>query len=211
MPASDVEAEFQPGSRGRVLRNRLGIRGKREMDQAEYGALLRVQERYLHSITPTTRFTAALLCRMHRDWLSEIYEWAGAYRSLELSKGGFQWPPAGMVAANMERFESGLLREHTPCRPAALPEVARRIAEIHAELLLIHPFREGNGRLARWLADLMALQAGYGAPLYAFRGRGSRQNRGRYLEAVKQGYVQDYAALSSFFREAVERRGAVSD
>jgi hypothetical protein len=29
---------------------------------------------------------------------------------------------------------------------------------VHAELLLIHPFREGNGRLARWLADLMALQ-----------------------------------------------------
>jgi cell filamentation protein len=106
----------------------------------------------------------------------------------------------------MERFEAGLLREHTPCRPAELPEVARRLAEVHAELLFIHPFREGNGRLARWLADLMALQAGYAAPRYGFRGRGSRGDRARYLEAVKQGYVQGYAALSDFFREAVERR-----
>jgi cell filamentation protein len=111
-----------------------------------------------------------------------------------------------MVPSNMERFEAGLLREHTPCCPAELLMVAGRIAEVHAELLLIHPFREGNGRLARWLADLMALQAGYGAPLYGFRGRGGRGNQARYLEAVKRGYLQDYAALSAFFREAVERR-----
>jgi len=28
------------------------------------------------------------------------------------------------------------------------------------ELILIHPFREGNGRIARFLSVLMALQAG---------------------------------------------------
>lgn len=206
LPASGAEAEFQPGSGGRVLRNLLGIRRKREIDHAEYEALLRVQESYLHRITAETRFTAGLLCEMHRDWLGGIYEWAGAYRTVELSKGGFRWPPAQMVGHNMEQFEAGLLCEHTPCRPAALSEVARRMAEVHAELLFIHPFREGNGRLARWLADLMALQAGNAAPLYRFRGRGSRSNRARYLEAVKRGYVQDYAALSAFFREAVERR-----
>ena len=110
---------------------------------------------------------------------------------VELSKGGFCWPPAHLVASNMERFEAGLLREHTPCRPAELLQVAQRMAEVHAELLLIHPFREGNGRLARWLADLMALQAGYVAPLYRFRGRGSKDNRARYLEAVKRGYLQE--------------------
>ena len=71
---SGAEAEFQPGSRGRVLRNRLRIYRKREMDQVEYEALLRTQEAYLHRIEPETRFTAALLCRMHHDWLGEIYE-----------------------------------------------------------------------------------------------------------------------------------------
>ena len=30
-----VEAQFEPGSRGRVLRNLLGIRGKRQMDARE--------------------------------------------------------------------------------------------------------------------------------------------------------------------------------
>ena len=43
-PPTGAEAETEPGSRGRVLRNRLGIRRKREMDQAEYEALVRTRE-----------------------------------------------------------------------------------------------------------------------------------------------------------------------
>jgi cell filamentation protein, protein adenylyltransferase len=205
-PPAGPEAEAEPGSRGRVLRNRLGIRRKRDIDAAEYEALLRAQEAYLQRISAETRFTAALLREMHRDWLGEIYEWAGAYRTVELSKGGFRWPPAHLVADNMARFEAGLLHEHTPCRPAPLSEVARCIAEVHAELLLIHPFREGNGRLARWLAALMAMQAGYAPPRFEFRGSGGRRNQSLYLEAVKRGYLQDYKDLAGFFREAIERR-----
>jgi cell filamentation protein len=189
-----------------VLRNRLGIRRKREMDQFEYEALLRAQEAYLERISPETRFTAALLCEMHRDWLGEIYEWAGRYRTVELSKGGFTWPPAHLVAHNMAQFEAGLLREHTPCRPGSLSQVARQLAEVHTDLLLIHPFREGNGRLARWLAALMALQAGYASPRLQFRGPGTGRNQARYLEAVKRGYLQDYEASEAFFREGLERR-----
>lgn len=30
---------------------------------------------------------------------------------------------------------------------------------VHVEFIIIHPFREGNGRVARLLANLMALQA----------------------------------------------------
>jgi cell filamentation protein len=168
--------------------------------------LLRAQERYLQRIETGTRFTAALLREMHRDWLGDLYEWAGRYRTLELSKGGFQWPPAFLVAKNMLKLEEGLLRAHTPCRPGKVPDVARRVAEVHAELLLVHPFREGNGRLARWLADLMALQAPLPAPEYRLDGRGSESQQLRYLEAVQRGYLKDYGALTDFFCEALERR-----
>ena len=64
-----AEIETQPGSHGRVLRNRLGITRKSEMDQAEYRALIDVQQRYLLDISASTRFDAALIRRMHRDWL----------------------------------------------------------------------------------------------------------------------------------------------
>lgn len=37
-------------------------------------------------------------------------------------------------------------------------QLIEAIAITHVELILIHPFREGNGRLSRLLADVMAVQ-----------------------------------------------------
>lgn len=106
----------------------------------------------------------------------------------------------------MAVFEKGVLARCTPCRPGPLPEIARCLAEVHAELLLIHPFREGNGRLARWVADIMASQAGLPPADYSFRGRDAKKRHAAYLEAVKKGYLQDYEPLATFFVEALERR-----
>jgi len=181
---SGPEAEFEPGSGKRVQKNRLGIRRKKEMDRAEFEALLAAQEGYLDCIGPHTRLTAEMLRRMHFDWLGGIYEWAGRYRTVELTKGDFRWPPAFRIAENMDVFEKGALARCTPCRPGPLGEVARYIAEVHAVLLLIHPFRDGNGRLARWVSDLMAFQAGLPAPDYGFVGRGAKGRRAAYLEGV---------------------------
>jgi cell filamentation protein len=190
----------------RVLRNRLGVHRKMEMDRLEFEALVVTQEKYLGRVGPGTRLTAEMLCRMHSDWLGGIYEWAGHYRTVELAKGGFRWPPAFRVAQNMSVFEKGALARCTPCRPDSLAEVARSLAEVHAELLLIHPFREGNGRLARWVSDLMALQADLPTPDYGFTGPGAVKRRTAYLDAVTKGYIRDYEPLAGFFVAALERQ-----
>ena len=204
------EAEFEPGSRSRVLRNLKGIRSKRDMDQVEIETLEKTQEIYLAKIGPDTALTSDLICRMHRDWLGELYEWAGRYRTVDVAKGGFSWPPAFRVEQNMQMIEAEILLRKTPCRPGSLDRVTQDMAEVHAELLLVHPFREGNGRLARWVADIMALQAGYPLPAYHFVGYGSGAEKDRYLDAVKRGYVKDYRPLAAFFGKAIERGRAIS-
>ncbi len=203
--ARGPQAVFEPGSRGRVLANRLHIRRKREMDRAEHDALLTSQRTYLERIEPTTTFTADLIRQMHRDWLGGIYDWAGEYRTVEVAKGDFRWPPAFRIPENMAWLEAQRLRPLTPCEGGSLKDVCHKIAVVHADLLLIHPFREGNGRLARWLADLMAVQAGLAIPDYAFGERGGRNLRERYLLAVRQGYAGEYQPLARFFEEAVLR------
>jgi cell filamentation protein len=203
--ATGAEGEYEPSSHGRVLRNLAGIRVVKAMQLAEYESLRRAQQEYVDVVENTTRFKAALLCDMHRDWLGKLYPWAGRYRQVEMAKGGFRWPPAMLVGQNMAMFESGLLHECTPCRPGSLKDVAEQITKVHAELLLIHPFREGNGRLARWLADLMAGQATLPAPHYGFEGSGSMSRRKWYLNGVIRGYGKDYVALRDFFVDALER------
>lgn len=203
--STGLEGDYEPGSRGRVLRNLAGIRRKREMDQAEFEALVAAQSRYLDIIGEETPFTSRLICEMHRDWLGGLYAWSGRYRTVELSKGGFRWPPAYLVENNMRRFEADNLGVNTPCLSGDLEEVCMRIARVHSDLLLIHPFRDGNGRMARWLADLMALQAGLVMPDYAFTGKGAIRSRSTYLAAVKRSYLGDVEPLASFFVSAVRR------
>ncbi len=61
------EGEFQPGSRRRVLKNRLGIASKQEMDLAEFEALIEAQSRYLDLVKEDTVFSARTLCQMHKE------------------------------------------------------------------------------------------------------------------------------------------------
>jgi cell filamentation protein len=200
-----VEGEFEPDSTGEVLKNFKVIKTKEAMDEAEILTLIETQERYLDLIETDTKFTADSICQMHRDWLGEIYPWAGHYRTVEMSKDGFAWPPAIRVTENMTRFEETFLSVHTPFRYKTIEQATESLAALHAEFLLIHPFREGNGRIARWLIDLMCLQADLPQPDYGFTATHASKNRKRYLEAVVLGYERDYRALAAFFRDALER------
>jgi cell filamentation protein, protein adenylyltransferase len=154
------EAEFEPGSRGRVLRNRLGVTSVRAIERKESEALLVATERMIDETRIDQRFTAEDVRRMHRLWLREIYSWAGEYRQVNMSKGEFMFAAAGQVPRLMQELERGPLREYTPCRFDNAREQATALAVVHAELILVHPFREGNGRCSRLLAILMGLQAG---------------------------------------------------
>lgn len=196
------QSEFESGSRGRVLRNRLGIRSVRQMARRESENLLAATQRLIDETGPEQRFTASDICRIHKLWLGEIYDWAGQYRNVNVTKGDFMFAAANQVPRLMRELESGVLREFTPCRFGTVEGQTRALAIVHAELILIHPFREGNGRCARLLAMLMGLQAGLPALDFSvIRGDEKR----RYIAAVQAAVGHDYRAMTAVFRGIVRR------
>jgi fido (protein-threonine AMPylation protein) len=88
-----TEAQFEPGSNEQVLKNRLGIKSPSEMDNAEARALERTMAGLVGQYDEKHRFTAADIRAIHESWLGEIYEWAGDYRQVNVSKGDFRLPP----------------------------------------------------------------------------------------------------------------------
>lgn len=200
--AQGPEAEFEPGSRGRVLRNLPGISLVREMEHRESEALVAATQYMIDATRQDQCFTANDICKMHKVWLGEIYEWAGEYRQVNIAKGDFMFAAAGQVPRLMQAFERGPLREFTPCQFSGIDDQSHALALVHAELILIHPFREGNGRCARLLSVLMGLQAGL--PALDFGGI-RREEKRRYIGAIHSAVGQDYAPMSLIFRRVIER------
>ena len=195
-----VETQFEPGSRGRVLKNLLGIRSKRAMDEIEAAKLAEATDWAIRHVVADQRFTAADICLWHRQWLGEAYPWAGEYRQVNISKGNFLFAMAAQVPRLMQEFERDVLKRYTPCAFDNPEDVLEALAVTHCELVLIHPFRDGNGRLSRLLSTLMALQSGL--PLLNFSGVKGRQ-REAYFASVQAGMERDYAPMVEIFRKVV--------
>ena len=60
----------------------------------------------------------------------------------------------------MRSFEQEILLT-LPNKYLDKDSLIKDVAKVHGELLFIHPFREGNGRTARVLANLMCQKQGH--------------------------------------------------
>ena len=202
-----TEVQFEPGSNGQVLKNLLGITSSAEMDIVEASALVKAMDSLVRMYDEAHRFTVSDVCKFHRLWLGDIYAWAGEYRQANVSKGDFMFAAAGRVPVLMLEFERDVLARYTPCNFKERDKVVCALAEAHVELVLIHPFREGNGRAARVLPTLMALQAGL--PLLDFSVVASEKKES-YFAAVRAGLDRDYCPMEKIFAEVIERSVAES-
>ena len=196
-----TEAQFEPESNGLVLKNLLGISLPAEMDVAEANALVAAVDSLVRLYDEEHRFSASDICEFHRIWLGGIYAWAGEYRQVNVSKGDFMFATATRIPALMAEYERDMLSRCTPCKFATREEVVRVLAEAHVELVLIHPFREGNGRISRVLSTLMALQAGL--PLLDFSPITGEKKEG-YFTAVRAGVDRNYHPMGKIFAEVID-------
>ncbi len=196
-----VEAQFEPGSRNRVLKNLLGIKKKTEMDRIEALALKQAEEEIINTYGANHRFKTSDIFKIHKIWLGNIYPWAGKFRKVNLSKGDFNFAAAAQIPNLMDAFENEYLFKFTPCNFNDIGNVINAISITHVELILIHPFREGNGRVARLLSTLMALQAGYPPLDFSFI---KKEKKKEYFKAVNLGLDRNYLLMESIFKEVFD-------
>ncbi len=128
-----------------ALESRLGITDSAELARKEEELSKRkarelFESGFLDTLTPGT-FEA--LAQIHAYLFSEIYEFAGKLRTVNLAKGQFRFAPV--------MYLSEVLRHIDEMPQRTFDE----IVEKYVEMNIAHPFREGNGRSARIWLDLM--------------------------------------------------------
>jgi len=119
-----------------------------------------------------------------------------------ISKDSFPFAAAAQIPALMANYEKDVLSRYTPCNAETRTELIKALAEVHVELVLIHPFREGNGRVARILSIMMALQAGL--PLLDFSSI-TGGKREEYFAAVRAGLARNYEPMEKVFNKVIEK------
>ena len=191
------EGQYQPGSQELVLLNKLGITELQKMENTEFDHLIQFQIALFDELLIDQQITSKDLCEWHRRWLGDIYAWAGNYRTVTMSKGGFPFAAVPQLPTLMEKFEQQYLQKYTPCNEFKRNDLVEAMAVCHVEFIIIHPFREGNGRLGRLLATVMALQAGM--PALDFEP--VEKNKDRYIEAIHAGHGCNYEPMKLIFSE----------
>ena len=184
-----------PSGEGEVLPNLLGLTTPQEIAEAEFEGFTEAEIILTEELEQTTRFNVAYIQRIHAIALVRLYAFAGKWRDVNLSKGGFTFAAARFLPETMRAFDRDVLGAliYSSDREPLIADIAK----VHAELLFIHPFREGNGRTARVLANLMARRAGHAPPDWSLMGDDEFD---AYVKAVQAAAGQDYAPMAQLIR-----------
>lgn len=187
-----------------ILEEGLTIQGKPLKDHNEvYGHAKAIELVYALLDRPPLNITKQDIFKLHETVLTEcirdIEQPVGNWKRLsnfttyvgEDNKQAWREYPLprnieGLMSQWLDNLQSSLLKSYTS------QEVVGVYAGLHLSLVTIHPFFDGNGRMARLLANLPVLKSGF-PPIVV-----PEQDRYRYKLVLSnyQNTIQDLAGLS---------------
>ena len=142
-----------------VLKNKLGLRDAAALATAEADYV--AARSYELAQNPIDgRFDLAHLQAIHRHLFGDVYDWAGAVRDVDISKGQSYFAHYRYIEAAATPLFEQLAKENYLAGQGAAA-FSERAAYFLGELNALHPFRDGNGRTQREFIGLLARQNGY--------------------------------------------------
>jgi cell filamentation protein len=145
-----------------------------------------------------------LIRQIHVELMGAIYPFAGTWRTVSLHRGDgpTKWPlPLSGIQPLMDVLERDVF-SRSPLISDEDNRVLAHASEVMNELLAIHPFREGNGRTAFILGNLILMQNDM-LPLTTYE---RRSDEARYFAACEAGRIQkEYGPLSVLLAEWEEK------
>ena len=120
--------------------------------------------------------TGRFIRELHWELYGEIWTWAGAFRRHEINLGV---APEQIPAETASSLDTLIYRWRNTADWSS-----RQIGiSVHAEILRIHPFADGNGRTSRLVADLVFLSTQDNDSVYLYEWR---IDKPRYISLLRE-------------------------
>ena len=134
-----------------MLENKLGITNEVELAKEEE-RITKIKALELFDTGKINKFeigTFKGLADIHRFLFSDVYDFAGKVREVNLAKGSFRFAPAIYLEEALKKIDN-------------MPQDNfDNIIKKYIEMNVAHPFREGNGRSTRiWLDMILKNEIG---------------------------------------------------
>ena len=142
-----------------VLKNKLNIRDNKLLKTAEEEITL-IKQMELLKNPIKGNFTKAHFMNIHKFIFEDVYSLAGKIRREQISKADTMFYPPNLIDRELDKVFAKI-KEKKMLKETDEEKVFDNLAYIMAELNIIHPFREGNGRSIREFIRLMAKRMGY--------------------------------------------------
>lgn len=148
----------------KVLKNLLDIHDENELDLAE-AEISRANMMILYE-SGITSFSYDTVSKIHKELFSDVYEWAGRYRIINIQKREDILAGKSVWYSNYDDIENDLRSAWNIVRKVnwdklSKDDFAANIARYFSKLWQIHPFREGNTRTIVMLITLFTESYGY--------------------------------------------------
>jgi len=165
-----------------------------ELNYAELQNIARAQA-WLFSRRDKEVLSEKFIKNLHRRMLGDVWRWAGKFRTSERNLGIDYWEIPVAVHQLLANVKAWIEFRAYPA-----DEIAVRF---HHRLVQIHPFPNGNGRHARLVADVLAMQLQ--SPRFTWGRRRSLRDAGvtrrSYIAALQDADHHDIGPLLKFARE----------
>ena len=194
--------ELAVGETREVVEHGLTITGKSLKDQAEARNLSHALD-FLEELAGNkdTPITENDVRQLHNFVLNGISDAAGAYRTVPVAISGSNYSPPSpeSVPVQMEEFGSWLSTVSVPADDAFAGVKGLFAAAVaHTWLATVHPFVDGNGRVARLLMNLMLMRHGYPIAIV------TKEDRLRYYDALEFSQASDLTPFVVLVAECIE-------
>lgn len=182
-----------------VLKNKKGITDLYTLQTEEEAALAGAYSLLLGEVRSDTPITNELIRYVHKVIFGDLFDWAGRWRTVKISKDETVWPPPDFLESAMQEFERDVLRLYSASALTDDDAFCTAVGHIQGEFLAIHPFREGNARTIKLVTDLLAAQTQRLPLKYDMSAAGTTT----YIEAAKAAMLKDYAPMTAIIPEAL--------
>ncbi len=142
-----------------VFKNKLNITDSNQLKKAER-EITSLKTAQILTTRIKGNFDFTHLCKIHNFLFSDIYEWAGQIRVVDISKGSL-FCKYEFIEKEADKLFKELKDNNYIKNCKDKNDLIKQLAYYLGEINAIHPFREGNGRCQRIFIEHLSFHLGY--------------------------------------------------